>query len=203
MKDTARSSGFFCVKTQLGVKMIETNLFVCATCFGLTSRGAGMQSCLCEENKSYPGIDCPGGLVLCYMCATCKTGGTSRWSWNACESCLKFNRFLARKYRFSLPLGRHSIMNSISVPLKASQEIQEKAIETMLQFITTSGSLSDWGKLQARVLFEEVHSWRHLEFVPLETWQAKFHLSKVKATSRSAQAFKDYLRINEFEEMVP
>ena len=78
-----------------------------------------------------------------------------------------------------------------------------KAIETMLQFITTSGSLSDWGKLQARVLFEEVHSWQHLEVVPLETWQAKFHLSKVKATSRSAQAFKDYLRINEFEELVP
>jgi hypothetical protein len=94
-------------------------------------------------------------------------------------------------------------MNSISVPLKASQEIQEKAIETMLQFITTSGSLSDWGKLQARVLFEEVHSWQHLEVVPLETWQAKFYLSKVKATSRSAQAFKDYLRINEFEELEP
>jgi len=53
------------------------------------------------------------------------------------------------------------------------------------------------------VLFEEVHSWRNLEFVPLETWQAKFHLSKVKATSRSAQAFKGYLRINEFEQLVP
>jgi hypothetical protein len=53
------------------------------------------------------------------------------------------------------------------------------------------------------VLFEEVRSWQYLEFVPLETWEAKFHLSKVKATSRSAQAFKDYLRINEFEELVP
>ncbi len=92
-------------------------------------------------------------------------------------------------------------MNSISVPLKASQEIQEKAIETMLQFITTSGSLADWGRLQARVLFEEVHSWRHFEHVPLETWQAKFQLSNVKAASRSAQAFKDYLRINDFQKL--
>jgi hypothetical protein len=41
-----------------------------------------------------------------------------------------------------------------------------------------------------------------VDLVPLETWEAKFYLSKVKATSRSAQAFKDYLRINEFEELV-
>ncbi len=160
-----------------------------------------MQTCLCEESKSYPGIDCPSGLILCYMCATSMAGGTSRWSWNACESCLKFNKYLARNYHFSLPLGRHSIMNSISVPLKSSQEIQEKAIETMLQFITTSASLADWGRLQARVLFEEVHSWRHLGHVPLETWEAKFQLSKVTATSRSAQAFKDYLRIHDFQEL--
>jgi hypothetical protein len=32
-------------------------------------------------------------------------------------------------------------------------------------------------------------------------WQAKFHLSKVAATTRSVQAFKDYLRVNEFEEI--
>jgi hypothetical protein len=93
-------------------------------------------------------------------------------------------------------------MNSISVPLNADQEVQDKAIVSMLQFINTSGSLSDWGKLKAHTLFEEVHSWRHLEHVPLETWQAKFQLSKVKATSRSAQAFKDYLRINDFQELV-
>jgi hypothetical protein len=93
-------------------------------------------------------------------------------------------------------------MNSISVPLKASQEVQERAVVNMLQFINTSGSLSDWGKLQARALFEEVHSWRHLEHVPLKTWQEKFLLSKVNATSRSGKAFKDYLRIDEFRELV-
>jgi hypothetical protein len=37
--------------------------------------------------------------------------------------------------------------------------------------------------------------------VPTAKWEAKFHLSKVKATSRSVQAFKDYLRIKEFEEL--
>lgn len=182
--------------------MIEFKLFVCTTCFELTSCGAGMQTCLCEETKSYSGIDCPRGLILCHMCATTKAGGTSRWSWHACESCLRFNRYMARTYEFSLPLGRHSIMNSIGVPLKASKDDQEKAIEAMLEFINTSGSLAAWGKLQARALFEEVHSWRHLEHVPLETWQEKFLLSKVKETSRSAQAFKNYLRIKDFQELI-
>jgi hypothetical protein len=41
-----------------------------------------------------------------------------------------------------------------------------------------------------------------LGIIPREKWEAKFHLTKVQATSRSVQAFKDYLRINEFEELV-
>jgi hypothetical protein len=55
--------------------------------------------------------------------------------------------------------------------------------------------------LQARTLYESAHSWSILGIVAAEKWEAKFHLSKVKATSRSVQAFKDYLRIKEFEEL--
>ena len=32
-------------------------------------------------------------------------------------------------------------------------------------------------------------------------WEAKFKLSAVKASARSAQAFKDYLRVESFEEL--
>ena len=92
-------------------------------------------------------------------------------------------------------------MNSISVPLNASIEVQEKATSEMLRFIEVAGSISDWGLLQARTLYESAHSWSVLGIVAAEKWEAKFHLSKVKATSRSVQAFKDYLRINEFEEL--
>ena len=160
-----------------------------------------MQSCRCEESKEYPGVDCPSGYHLCYMCAASVAGGTSRWSWNACESCLKFNRSLQSKYGFSLPLGRHSIMNAISVPLSASPEVQEKAIKEMLNFVEVSVAISDWGLLQARTLFESAHAWAKEGIIPLAKWEAKFHLSKVKATSRSEQAFKDYLRVSDFEEL--
>lgn len=93
-------------------------------------------------------------------------------------------------------------MNSISVPLRASLEVQEKAIAEMLKFVEVSGSISDWGLLQARTLYESAPTLSVLVIVPKVKWEAKFHLSKVKSTSRSVQAFKDYLRVNEFEELV-
>jgi hypothetical protein len=92
-------------------------------------------------------------------------------------------------------------MNSICVPVKASPDVQKLATEQMLHFVNVAGSIADWGKLQARVLFESVLSWQKEELIPLEKWEAKFQLSKVKATTRSGQAFKDYLRINDFEEV--
>ena len=72
----------------------------------------------------------------------------------------------------------------------------------MLRFIDVAGSISDWGLLQSRILFESVHAWTKEGIIPLPKWQAKFQLSKVKATSRSEQAFKDYLRVDAFEELV-
>ncbi len=84
-----------------------SSFYVCTKCFGLTSKGAGMQRCSCEEYKSYSGVDCPSGYHLCDLCAASLAGGTSRYSWNACELCLKFNRKLATDYGVNLPLGWH------------------------------------------------------------------------------------------------
>jgi hypothetical protein len=93
-------------------------------------------------------------------------------------------------------------MNSVGIPIHASKEVQEEATKDMFHFLNVAGSIEDWGVLQARVLFESIHSWQKEQIIPLATWEAKFHLSKVKATTRSGQAFKDYLRIDEFAEMV-
>jgi hypothetical protein len=92
-------------------------------------------------------------------------------------------------------------MNSIVVPLRASEEEQAAGIESMLNFVKASGELSDWGKLQARLLFESAHGWSKESLILQAKWEAKFHLSGVKATSRSEQAFKDYLQVNDFEEI--
>lgn len=161
-----------------------------------------MQRCHCEANKEYPGVDCPSGYHLCYMCAASVAGGTSRWSWDACESCLKFARRLNAKHGIHIPLGRHSMMNSIGVALAGSKEEQEEATMAMLEFLDISGRISDWGKLQIRRLFESAHAWRNESSIPLDQWQAQFHLSKVKEAARTAQAFKDYLGVDGFAGLV-
>ena len=92
-------------------------------------------------------------------------------------------------------------MNGLGIPMNATKRIQEEAAKDLLQFLNVAGSISDWGTLQARTLFESVPMWRKEPFIITSTWEAKFHLSKVKATSRSVQAFKNYLRVDSFEEL--
>jgi hypothetical protein len=182
--------------------MSSTDLFICTKCFGLTSLGRGMQRCGCEEYKSYPRIDCSNGYQLCHLCAASLAGGTGRYSWNVCEACLKFNRILGSKYGASLPLGRHSIMNGLSIPVSATKEVQEEGIKQLMNFFETLQSIADWGDLQARVLFESIPTWRKETFISLDIWEAKFALSTVKATTRSVNAFKEYLQIEDFSALV-
>jgi hypothetical protein len=136
------------------------------------------------------------------MCAASIAGGTGRYSWNVCEVCLKFNRSLQSKYGASLPLGRHSLMNGVSIPIHATKSKRDQGITEMLNFLEKAQNISDWGNLQARSLFESIPTWRNEPFIRLQRWEEKFALSKVKATSRSVQMFKNYLRINDFEELV-
>jgi hypothetical protein len=92
-------------------------------------------------------------------------------------------------------------MNGVGIPLRASTEVQEFATEKLLQFVHISGSISDWGTLQARLLFESVPEWEKEPYVKQSVWEKKFKISAVKAMTRSEQVFKDYLRINSFEEL--
>ena len=175
-----------------------TNLYVCTECFGLTSKGSGMQRCSCEKYKTYPGVDCPSGYHLCYICATSLAGGTGRYSWNVCLVCLKFNRKLATDYGLSLPLGRHSIMNGLAIPMQGTKVEQELAITQLLKSFEMADSLSDWGHAEARALFESVPMWKKRPLILIRDWEAKFHLTTVRATSRSVEAFKKYLGVESF-----
>jgi hypothetical protein len=114
---------------------------------------------------------------------------------------LKFNRKLAHDYGVSLPLGRHSIMNGVSIPMSASAEVQAHAAEKLIAFVAVAGAISDWGALQARVLFESVPVWRKEPYVKQSVWETKFKLSGSRAMTRSVDAFKGYLRVESFEEL--
>lgn len=193
MKYTARSAGL-----QMRSRwewFVMSNLYICTKCFGLTSKGSGMQRCSCEEYKAYPGVDCPSGYHLCYICAASLAGGMGRYSWNVCAVCLKFSRKLATDHGLNLPLGRHSIMNGMAIPLHGPKEGQDRAINQLLNSFELAESISDWGLLQARALFESVPMWKNKSNILLSKWEAKFNLTTVRATSRSVAAFKKYLRV--------
>ena len=173
-----------------------SSFYICTKCFGLTSKRTGMQRCSCQKYQSYPGVDCPSGYHLCDICAASLAGGTSRYSWNACNYCLKFNLKLAADYGVSLPLGRHSIMNGVAIPLNISTKKQVGAIDQLIKSLEISRKVSDWGISRARVLFQSVPIWKSESYILLSKWEAKFASTTVQATSRSEAAFIEYLEVS-------
>jgi hypothetical protein len=93
-------------------------------------------------------------------------------------------------------------MNGVSIPIHSTRSMQDEGIAEMLNFLDKAQVLNDWGNLQARALFESIPMWRKEPFIRLQRWEEKFALSKVKATSRSVQKFKDFLQIDDFKEPV-
>lgn len=174
---------------------------VCTNCFHLTDlTKKSSQRCLCptEIHVERNGVDCPTGFHLCDVCARGTAGGTSRWSWNACKSCLNVNAATQKHYGFSLPLGRHSIMNGFSVPVSAVGEELAVGAEVLLTFITKTVALSDWGSLQARELFESVPEWAKETHIPIAVWQKKFKTSK----EQSLAAFQKYYGVKRLSDLL-
>ena len=181
------------------IETADTKFSVCTTCLHLTSHAADTQRCACEKQvePNLGILDCPSGFHLCYICARKIAGGISRWSWNACNFCLLINRQLQQDFEGSVPLGRHSFMNGFSVPVNAVPVESEAAIRNLVASFSVQVSLSDWGQLRARELFESVPEWAPRKDVDLTQWQRKFKASKFLSTA----AFKKYFGVDELAEL--
>jgi hypothetical protein len=99
---------------------------------------------------------------------------------------------------FSLPLGRHSIMNGVSVPVSAVGDELAAGADALVAFIARSVAISDWGLLQARELYESVPEWAKETHVPIALWQKKFKASKEK----SLGAFQNYYGVNDLSDLL-
>jgi hypothetical protein len=203
MKDTARRADLLFMGSIKG--WFVMSYVVCTTCYWLSdapTRGPlrGPQRCWCEEQvkQQYVSLDCPSGFHLCYICATTMVGGTSRWSWEACKLCLSVNSSTQKEFGFSLALGRHSIMNGISIPLREKLAADDQRVVDLMNFANFSVRLSDWGTLRARELFESVPEWKLLKAVSLEDWQKKFKNNR----KTSLEALKNYYGVNEFSDLL-
>ena len=203
MKDTARRADLLFMGSIKG--WFVMSYVVCTTCFWLSeapTRGPlrGPQRCWCEEQvkRQDVSLDCPSGFHLCYICATTLVGGTSRWSWEACKFCLGVNSSTQKEFGFSLALGRHSIMNGISIPLREKLAADDQRVVDLMNFANFSVRLSDWGTLRARQLFESVPEWESLKAVSLEDWQKKFKNDR----KTSLEALMKYYGVKEFSDLL-
>ena len=166
-------------------------LALCTTCFEFTDLlKRGTQRCNCEERIpiNLGILDCPSGLHLCWICARTVAGGESRYSWEACEKCRAANSSLERKLGLKVPLGRHSVMNGVSIPIQKKVEPDDPSLVEMVGFIKKIGDLSEWGKNLTKVLYESVPAWAGLTHVSLEGWEKKFP-STSKASFEALQRY--------------
>ncbi|MBV5246070.1 hypothetical protein KUF57_21240 [Mycolicibacterium sp. PAM1] len=82
---------------------------------------------------------------LCVICLRATAGGRSRWSWLACENCRAVNSAVETGWGIRpFALGRHSVMNGITVRCGAPRHIRQQQIERVAWFADGFGRLREW-----------------------------------------------------------
>lgn len=106
------------------------------------------------------GVIIPSGLLEGggWLCTVCCRGGCpdqERWSWLACEYCRAINHRAAALLggRRILPLGAHSVMNGVSVPLSWGESpARDAAVEQMVAMGGEWNVLRNWRKSQIALM---------------------------------------------------
>ena len=89
-------------------------------------------------------------------------------------------------------------MNGISIPLREKLKADDQRVVDLMNFANFSVTLSDWGILRARQLFESVPEWELLKVVSLEDWRKKFKNNR----QTSLAALKNYYGVKEFSDLL-
>jgi hypothetical protein len=152
-----------------------SSLYLCTTCFSLTSLGANSQRCRCEPHHEETGFDCPSGLHLCYLCSIEVAGGLSRWSWEACDGCRKKNDLERRNGKAFYLLGRHSVMNGIALSMSEVRKREVNArVNQMVDFIGSMEDLRLAALARTEAMWRSVERWSAMSEIPVLEWQREF-----------------------------
>jgi len=125
------------------------------------------QSCRHEDSaQRWAGHDISREYDLCIICCKATAGGSTRWSWLACENCRTLNHELGETGIGVLPLGRHSLMNGHAI--SGGANIEEQAAR-MAQFVERQRRLHTWRDREYGRLASDFEA--DVD-VPLRLWQA-------------------------------
>ena len=143
-------------------------LDVCLACFGLRGEFKGREHrCSCTprdddwRSRHWEGYDIAAHVDLCHLCArnTMKSG--SRYTWYVCDLCRQVNQavgaVLGSKKAGAVPLGRHSLMNGVSLSTAHLDEASVNAFKDALKGLTSIWRrLSDWRESEATRLIDSI-----------------------------------------------
>jgi hypothetical protein len=132
------------------------------------------------REREWAGYDVPALIELCYVCVRDVMGSGTRWSWRACKTCRGVNNAIATAINGKdhpgnqvVPLGRHSIMNSITI---RSDELGEAGVagqfvDSLMSFFEASIRIMDWRREEGLRLID-VAGFANRNLVSLDEWTA-------------------------------
>lgn len=114
-------------------------------------------ACRCRRDRSHrgtglrePANDLQMDVELCYCCASTVIATGSRWSLFYCDPCAHRVRRLSRDAGFALiPLGRHSVMNGVSLPARDAAKRHRRAAfaSAAMQVFDCIGRVHAWRRI--------------------------------------------------------
>lgn len=145
------------------------------------------QSCRCEDEPvRWAACDVSRKTDLCIVCARGTAGGTSRWAWLACAFCRKVNTRLRDAGCGVLAVGRHSLLNGVSITGDLNPKETAAAIGTMMKMSGSWDALFKWFPGEVARLAQS-QGWSHSADIPFRTWREQLPPSyehSVDAVSR-------------------
>ena len=187
------------------------DLELCLACFSFRgSYRSREHRCQCDRDAGWRAskwerYDIPELIALCKLCARGTMDSGTRWGWLACETCRDVNRRIGAatgaRRQGALPLGRHSLMNGVSLRVADRDESHIRGFaKALIELSDVWIEIFDWGSAEARRLVDA--SSIEGESVPLTQWLSTFPDS----TGFSVGAFCrltgfDLPEVSEFEEL--
>lgn len=173
------------------------SLYVCTTCFRLTSFNRKWVRCFCEppvEVVNPESID-PSWVILCVLCARAVALDYTGLNWKACPSCIRFNSQLKERIGIELAMTRVDpatyVWNEKFEPNEVARKKNTNAYDRMKK---DWERIFDWSLKLARELWQSVPEWANEKYIGAHAWEVKFPHS-------AAISEQMLLRMSGFESM--
>lgn len=167
IKDVARAESLF----------PNESIYVCTTCFRLTSFNRKWVRCFCEppvEVVNPESID-PSWVILCVLCARAVAKDSTGLNWKGCPSCLRFNGQLQARIGTEFVMSRVDPAAYVWAKKFESDELARKRQTDVYDLMKRDWErIFDWSLNLARELWQSVPEWANEKYIGAHAWEVKF-----------------------------